>query len=170
MANKDCSKRFRENNPDKTKSYNDSWKSRNPNYQTEYRHRKGITPRKDLSHLTEAERKEYNKEYQRKYSQRKSRASLLLQGIRYRCKKNNLPFDLEESDIVIPDSCPVLGIKIVGGGNQTDCSPSVDRLVPEKGYVKGNIIIISQRANRIRNDATSDELITIGNFYKELGL
>jgi hypothetical protein len=170
MANKDCSKRFREKNPDKIKSYNVSWKDRNPNYQKEYRLRKGITPKRRLSHLTEEERKEYNREYSRQYQKNKSRESILLSGIRYRCKKNNIPFDLEESDIVIPEVCPILGINIVCDGSQIDSSPSVDRLVPEKGYVKGNIIIISNRANRLRNNGTSTEHFLIATFYSKLGL
>lgn len=75
-------------------------------------------------------------------------------------KKRELPFNLEESDIVIPDVCPVLGIPIYfGSGNgPKHNSPSLDRLVPSKGYVKGNVNIISQKANRIKNDATLDEL------------
>ena len=72
-----------------------------------------------------------------------------------------LEFNLSLDDIPeIPDSCPVLGIKIRENDTNAplDSSPSVDRIDNTKGYVKGNIRIISNRANRIKADATIDEL------------
>ena len=58
--------------------------------------------------------------------------------------------------------CPVLGIPLViGEGACSDNSPSIDRIIPELGYVKGNIKVISRRANRIKNDATPDELFKV---------
>lgn len=65
-------------------------------------------------------------------------------------------------DIVIPDVCPVLGVKLEKGRESgTDNSPSLDRIVPALGYVPGNIRIISNRANRIKNDSTPEELALI---------
>lgn len=84
-------------------------------------------------------------------------------------KKKNLPFDIEESDLVIPDICPVLGIPIYfseGHGPKPN-SPSIDRLKPELGYTKGNVNIISQKANRIKNDATLDELKKVYEWLKK---
>jgi hypothetical protein len=74
-----------------------------------------------------------------------------------RAQYQGIPFDIEKSDIVIPDECPILHIKLSQTGNR-DNRPSVDRIVPEKGYVKGNIQVISMRANRIKSDATLEEL------------
>lgn len=83
----------------------------------------------------------------------------MLQRVRGRSKAMGLPFDLTVSDIEIPEFCPVLGIRLERGikCNQ-DSSPSIDRLVPTKGYVKGNIKVISNLANRIKADATSDQI------------
>lgn len=95
----------------------------------------------------------------------------LLNAIRARAKKYNIPFNLELEDIVIPDVCPVLGLKLesnIGKGNKSDASPSIDRIIPSLGYVKGNIIVVSERCNRIKNDATYQELIHIGEFYMSL--
>jgi hypothetical protein len=71
-----------------------------------------------------------------------------------------LQFNIEPKDIQIPEFCPVLGIRIEQSLTQgpSDSSPSLDRIFPERGYVKGNIRVISQRANRIKNDATTGEL------------
>jgi hypothetical protein len=62
---------------------------------------------------------------------------------------------------VVPDKCPILGIELFiseKGVGRTDNSPSLDRIIPSLGYVKGNIAVISQRANRIKNDATLEEI------------
>jgi len=83
----------------------------------------------------------------------------LLVAARARAKKSGVEFSIEIGDIPVPRVCPVLGIPIhVGTGSQTDNSPSIDRIDPSIGYVKGNVAVISRRANRIKNDATEAEL------------
>lgn len=78
---------------------------------------------------------------------------------RARAKKLELPFTITIDDIVIPNFCPILGIELKKGeGKSHDNSPSLDRIIPSLGYVPGNIQVISYRANRIKNDATLDEL------------
>lgn len=78
-----------------------------------------------------------------------------------RAKENGVSFSLELADIPdIPHHCPILGIEIKANekSGPLDSSPSLDRLVPSLGYVPGNVRIISNRANRIRSDATANEL------------
>jgi hypothetical protein len=81
--------------------------------------------------------------------------------IKSKCKAKGIPFDLDVTDVIPPDFCPVLGIKLElhnqGSGYHVD-SASVDRIDPTKGYTKGNVRVISARANLLKNDATSDEL------------
>jgi hypothetical protein len=73
-----------------------------------------------------------------------------------------LPFNLSFRDIVIPELCPILGIALQRGlEGGLDNSPSLDRIVPRKGYVKGNVRVISNRANRIKSDSTPEELARI---------
>lgn len=92
----------------------------------------------------------------------------LLIAIKTRCKKLGIPFNLEESDIIIPEYCPVLGIKLEICAKQSKgSSPSVDRLIPKLGYTKGNIRVISRRANTIKNDATIDEHLKIVDYMRE---
>ena len=77
-----------------------------------------------------------------------------------RAKEKQLPFSITYKDIVIPDVCPILGIPLLYNGEKmTPNSPSLDAIVPEKGYVKGNIQVISVRANAMKNDASKEELI-----------
>ncbi len=97
-----------------------------------------------------------------------ARRSILI-GIRGRCARKNIPFNLTEDDILIPSHCPVLGIPLVNKqGRQTDNTASVDRIIPELGYIKGNVIIVSLRANRIKHNATIQELKQIATFYENL--
>lgn len=91
----------------------------------------------------------------------------MYQRIKGRAKKHRLPFDLELEDIVIPDKCPVFGVPFVIG-TKSKWNPSLDRIIPDKGYVKGNITVISVRANSIKNDATPDELRKVADYVDSL--
>ena len=69
-----------------------------------------------------------------------------------------VPFSITPEDVVIPNFCPVLGIPLEPSiQHSTDCSPTIDRLIPELGYVLGNIEVISHRANTIKGVGTSCE-------------
>ncbi|WP_152524716.1 hypothetical protein [Novosphingobium lindaniclasticum] len=79
-----------------------------------------------------------------------------------------MPFSLTYLDIVIPDHCPILGIKLERGTSYgLDTSPSLDRIVPKLGYVPGNVRVISNRANRIKSDSTPEELSRILTYVLE---
>ena len=81
--------------------------------------------------------------------------SFFVYRAKQRAKKLGLPFNIDESDIVIPEFCPVLGIRLnSGGGDKEDSCPSIDRVIPEMGYIKGNVKIISKRANTIKSFGT----------------
>jgi hypothetical protein len=69
-----------------------------------------------------------------------------------------VPFSISVQSIVIPATCPVLGIPIILGEKRSENSPSLDRLVPENGYVPGNVRVISDKANRLKGDRTLIEL------------
>lgn len=104
----------------------------------------------------------------------------LLHRIQSKCRKENLPFDLTIEDLVIPTHCPILGMPLKfgvktkskfregRGGAVPQDSPSVDRIEPELGYVKNNIVIVSYRANLIKTNASVTELIKVADFYKML--
>lgn len=84
-------------------------------------------------------------------------------------KLKKVPFNLVIADIVIPKTCPVLGVELVRGvGVRENNSPSLDRIIPALGYVRGNVMVISWRANRIKADASVRELDMIASFYRKL--
>ena len=90
----------------------------------------------------------------------------MFDNLKGRSKKFNIEFDLEVSDIVIPEKCPVLGIPLIPFSS-SDNSPSVDKFYPEKGYTKGNIFIISKRANRIKSNASTKEVEMLLNWMRK---
>lgn len=88
-----------------------------------------------------------------------------LSSARARATRQGVPFDLKPEDILIPEKCPVFGYQLnIGSKAKADNSPSLDRLTPRKGYVRGNISVISFRANRLKGDGTAKELRKIANW------
>ena len=78
---------------------------------------------------------------------------------RNRAKRKGIEFNIDEADITIPEICPLLEIPIeYGTKSNYDRSPSLDRIDNTKGYIKGNVWVISQKANAMKNSATFEEL------------
>lgn len=83
----------------------------------------------------------------------------MVQQAKRRAVWKGLPFDILFNDILVPEVCPVLGIPIrVQGGKVSDNSPSIDRINGDLGYVRGNVRVISFRANSLKSNATPEEL------------
>lgn len=93
--------------------------------------------------------------YSRTYREKHPKKAIL-KSARINAKKLGVTFSLKEEDIKIPKICPVLQIPIKNGEKRVGYS--IDRIIPEKGYVKDNIKIISDRANRLKNNASIEEL------------
>jgi hypothetical protein len=93
----------------------------------------------------------------------------LLRGAKKRAKTKNIPFDITVEDVIIPETCPVLGIQLkIGEKIACNNSPSLDRIKPELGYVKGNIQVLSYRANMLKNNATIEELEKVLEHLKKM--
>jgi len=90
----------------------------------------------------------------------------MLQTSKSRAKKKGWEFDLELHDIIIPDVCPVLNVKLSPIGGDCDKRPSLDRIDHHRGYVKDNIQVISWRANNLKSDGTLEEFIKLVEFMK----
>jgi hypothetical protein len=84
-----------------------------------------------------------------------------------RAAEKGLEFDIEVSDIIIPDICPILGIPIKENKGKSGAypdSPSLDKIDPTKGYIKGNVQVVSQMANMMKYNATQDQLRAFANY------
>lgn len=158
-----ATRKWREKNPDKVKDYSRSYYAQHQERIVEYQRQHGKID------SVAAKKKEKAKEkylrHKPKMSQKtqewrtNSPAEYLLSAAKQRARRGELPFNIDVTDIVIPECCPLLGIRLVAfGGKRTDATPSLDRIETMKGYVKGNIWVISWRANRLKCDATLDEL------------
>lgn len=73
-----------------------------------------------------------------------------------RAKRRGIPFNITALDLKVPSVCPYLKTPFV---HKTMYSMSLDRIDPKKGYVKGNVEIISRKANAMKSDATNEELL-----------
>ena len=99
----------------------------------------------------------------------KKNETRLLNYARRNAKRRGEECSLKLEDIFIPEYCPVFGIKLEPGSHShQDCSPSVDRIDSTKGYAKDNIWIISARANRIKNNASIEEIRMLYEALKSL--
>lgn len=82
----------------------------------------------------------------------------LLKSAKYRAKVNNIEINLTTEDIIIPQRCPILGIEMMVNDNKpADNSFSLDRIDYSKGYIKGNVEVISHRANALKRNGSLTE-------------
>lgn len=98
-----------------------------------------------------------------------------------RCKRRAIEIGVECTvtiedlhDLIMEQElrCPVFGCKLRLKGREgrtSNNSASIDRLDSSLGYVKGNIAVISMRANTIKNSYSSDEILAVGNWLKKQG-
>lgn len=107
----------------------------------------------------------WNKDERRKYWARtsyhkcksKDWKKYLLKYAKARSVKKNLPFDITEKDIVIPDRCVYFDKEFILFDRKW--GPSIDQIIPGKGYTKDNIQIISCLANKMKWDSSEEEIL-----------
>lgn len=86
----------------------------------------------------------------------------MLSSAKLRANMYGRLFSITLDDIVIPKACPLLGIEIITGSRQVkNNSPTLDRKDSSQGYTPANVWVISWRANRIKADATKEEMALI---------
>ena len=92
----------------------------------------------------------------------------MLQHARNRARLNEREFNITIDDIKIPEFCPVVKIKLEDGWDDNRSCPTLERIDNSKGYIKGNILVVSALTNRIKNDGTWQEIMQVAKFYKQL--
>lgn len=104
----------------------------------------------------------------------------MIRNIKYSAKRRNLEFNLEYQDLQLPNECPIFKFPLLYNTKEGDYQnynyATIDRIDNTKGYVRGNIIILSRLANMMKNQATFDQLEIFSqnmqlliNFYKNQG-
>jgi hypothetical protein len=96
----------------------------------------------------------------------------MIKNAKQRCKISKRTIDIDDYYLLKITkglvNCPILGIEMVFGGTGSikDNSASIDRFDTTKGYIKGNIWIISYKANRMKSNATIDEIKKVYDYMK----
>jgi hypothetical protein len=126
-----AARKYRENNKEKTKAATKKWRENN--------------------------RDKFNSA--RRNWRSKNLVRCLFLEARSRAKRKGVEFSIEIDDIPeIGEFCPIFGDKFPPHDvRKTPFSPSIDRIDPKKGYIKGNVWIIGYRANLVKNDGTANE-------------
>lgn len=172
--------------PERKREYMREWRAKHPGYagmkSAEWRSN-NLEYKRELERKYYAENPESYKRRQKEYQLRtldkfaarssdwcqKNHEKVILRAAKNRAKERGLDFDLDVSDIVIPENCPILGIPIVRiPGKRTAGSASLDRIDNSRGYVKGNVWVISSKANVMKNNATLQELKQFGKWCLSL--
>ena len=96
--------------------------------------------------------------------------AFLLSGARSRAKRDGIPYDIRPEDIARPEFCPALGIRLnyegTGRGyGAKDDAASLDRIDGLRGYVVGNVRVVSWKANRAKAFLTVEELVRLAEYY-----
>lgn len=85
----------------------------------------------------------------------------LIRSAKQRATRDGLEFTITAEDFEIPEFCPYLLIPIKRcPGVPCSTSPSLDRIDNSRGYVPGNVQVLSYAANSMKRDATNDQLMT----------
>lgn len=126
---------------------------------------------KEKNRIRSKEHYKKNVEYYKRWC-RENVASKLVSVAKQRAKHRGIEFSITKDDFDLPDKCPILGIELkynqdTGAGGK-DNSFSLDRIDPTRGYIPGNVWVISHKANSMKFTATREELLQFANWiYKE---
>lgn len=89
----------------------------------------------------------------------------VIQRAKNRAKTAGVPFDIDTDYLIglgFPTHCFLTDEPMNLGSFKGDPnSASLDRVIPELGYVKGNVVFVSRRANTAKNDLSLQDMETI---------
>lgn len=168
--NKEKLKKSREENKEQRILWKKDWDEKNKEHVKQY-NKEYVTKNKDA--YSKRANDFYHKNKERIKKRRKEirlqnpELSILKRALR-RSKELSLTFDITIDDILIPAKCPILGIELATDG-EVRSRPSLDRIVPELGYIKSNVQVISHKANTMKSNATPYELLNFAKWVRGFG-
>ena len=95
----------------------------------------------------------------------------IIRNSKYTAKRRGIYFDLKYTDFELPEYCPILGIKLEYGAGNDGNAPqhaTLDRIDNSKGYIPGNVMVISRLANAMKNEASFEQIETFITNYSYL--
>jgi hypothetical protein len=89
--------------------------------------------------------------------------------LKKKTRDNEYPFDLTAAYLksIAVTHCPVLGIELSYSAEWSDNKATLDRVIPELGYVRSNVRFVSHRANRLKSDASLEELRSVLHYMEQ---
>ena len=94
---------------------------------------------------------------------RNNHVKRILSSAKRRAKNDRREFNIDSSDLYFPETCPYLGTEFeqrdTNGKLILQTCYSIDRIDSSKGYIKGNVQILSVKANRMKSDASIADMI-----------
>ena len=169
QKNKERLKEYRQKNKERIAEYDKEYKQKNKERKAEYMKE---YYQKNKERLTEYQ-KEYDKSRAKPTPEMYRFFSNKASKLKTKSRGNKIPYDLDGKYLqsIYPEDgkCPALNIEMKAGSDSDwRLLPSVDRIDPSGGYIRGNVIWISWLANCIKTSATPKQIITVGEFYKQL--
>ena len=141
------------------------------------RERENINARRRQRYAEKKPKRDYSKDTRRVQKQKTTPSGWLryaLTHAKHRAKTKGLDFDVAVDDVDLPELCPVFGTPLVYGQRRkrgelyaSPNSPSLDRHDNSRGYVRGNVRVISARANALKSDASLEELKDIVRYMEK---
>lgn len=127
---------------------------------TEYRQINRLDYNKNYMIKLRSENKDGVNKRKRMYYIKMDISKKLYQQCKNRAIRKNIEFTININDIIIPNKCPYLNTEfIVGVKNNYEYTHSLDRIDNSKGYIPGNVEVVTKKANSMKNGATKEELI-----------
>lgn len=174
-------RRLRCRNPEKRRQDSNRWNDRyyaeHPDKILAHKHKPEIRERDSARRATRRATEPGLRERDRKTEQRYLAAhpmAVIFRSARWRANKYKIEFDITLDDLtpLMVKFCPVfktpLEYSAQKGKGYNPNAASLDRINNDFGYVRGNIIIMSRRANSIKNDGTADEHMAIAMWMKRV--
>ena len=125
-----------------------------------------------LTSLTKQEKKKLQRSKWRSDNRKLDWVQRTVWKAKERAKRKNVPFNITTAYVasIMGDNCPIFGEPFVLFGTKTgvDMTPNIDRIDPKKGYVEGNIAVISAKANRIKSSYQSKDLYKVAQWLEQI--
>jgi hypothetical protein len=108
----------------------------------------------------------------RKYTYDNNPISRMIMNAKSRSRQYKIPFTITLKDVPIPEKCPILEVLLVlGSAENYEFAPSIDRIDSTRGYIPGNVKVVSLLANRMKSNATKEQCLlfakNIANYLKD---